>query len=284
MNFKRYFFVFILAIILYGVTCAPTVLWQDSGMYQYRTWQHDIRGGLGLALAHNLYFFIAIIFSKIPFGDFAYKVNFLSAICGAFTVANVFFLVYLITEKGSSAVIGALTMVFSHTLWQHSNIAEVYSMYTAFFSAELIILFLFIKFRQSKYLYWLGFVNGLSISVHMFGVIPLFCYLCLAGYYVVKKEIKFKIILFAFLLWLVGFLPYAYLIIEHFIKTQDLTLTINSALFGSGYSGNVLSSSFTVRMFFENILFIGLNFATPNILLLFVGISVFCKTEYKHVS
>ena len=48
-----YLAVFIISAALYTATCAPTVLWQDSGLFQYRIWHNDLQGNLGLALAHT---------------------------------------------------------------------------------------------------------------------------------------------------------------------------------------------------------------------------------------
>jgi len=51
---RAYLAVLLGAMLLYGLTCAPGALWQDSGMFQYRIWQGDLRGGLGLALVKEL--------------------------------------------------------------------------------------------------------------------------------------------------------------------------------------------------------------------------------------
>ena len=55
-----YVVVLIAATALYVFTCAPGVVWQDSGVIQYRIWHNDIQGHLGLALSHPLYYIIAI--------------------------------------------------------------------------------------------------------------------------------------------------------------------------------------------------------------------------------
>ena len=82
---------------LYILTCAPTILWQDSGLFVYRIWHNDLEGNLGLALAHPLYIMLGIAVKRLPFADLAYKVNLMSAIFGAITVANLFLLLRLWT-------------------------------------------------------------------------------------------------------------------------------------------------------------------------------------------
>ncbi|MFA5783635.1 MAG: hypothetical protein WC962_02020, partial [Phycisphaerae bacterium] len=52
---------------------------------------------------------------------------------------------------------------------------------------------------------------------------------------------------------------------------------IQSALFGNGWQDSVLNASLSTKVVFENFVFIGLNFPTPNFLLLFIGLAVLCK-------
>lgn len=226
----QYLAVLCSGLVLYAVSCAPGPLWQDSGMFQYRVWNNDIEGGLGLALAHPLYFLILGFVKQIHLGEFAYRVNLFSAVCGAFTVANLFLLVRLWLGKVLPAVVTALSLALCWTFWQHSVIAEVYTFYTAIFSAELVVLFIFIKTGRSVFLYLLGLFNGLSIAVHMWGVLPLACYFVLLAAYLIKKKINLPQILVFFLAWLVGVSPYLYLIIKHLIQTKDLSGTIASRL------------------------------------------------------
>lgn len=258
--------------MLYAVSCAPGALWQDSGMFQYRVWNNDIEGGLGLALAHPLYFLILGFVKQIHLGEFAYRVNLFSAVCGAFTIANLFFLVRLWLGKVIPAVVTAVSLALCWTFWQHSVIAEVYTFYTAIFSVELVVLFTFIKTGRSVFLYLLGLFNGLSIAVHMWGVLPLACYFVLLAAYLIKKKINLPQIFVFFLAWLIGISPYLYLIIKHLIQTKDLSGTIASALWGTSWSGSVFNTSVTLRMVLENIAFILYSFCTPNFLLLFAGV------------
>jgi hypothetical protein len=277
-----YFCVFVLAAILYTLTCAPGALWQDSGMYQYRIWHNDIQGRLGLALAHPLYHVIGIAAKTVPLGEFAFRINLISAFFGALTVANIFLLLRLWLEEVLPAVIGAITLAVSWTFFQHCCIAEVYTLYTAIFTAELIFLFQYFKTGRKNWLYILFLFNGLSISNHMWGLIPLVCYVVFAAILLRRKTINGKDIIFIILLWSIGAALYLYLIVRAIIDTSDLNTVISSALFGEGYRGKVLNVSMSLRIILQNIMFIGYNFLTPNILLLFVGLYGFYKLAEKH--
>ena len=276
-----YIAVFLCAAVLYITTCAPGVLWQDSGMFQYRIWHKDIEGDLGLALAHPLYHLLGIAVTLVPVGDFAYKVNLISAIAAAITVANIFLLVRMWFGRTFPAVIAAITLGLSWTYWQFASIAEVYTLYTALFTLELLILFEYCWSGRKKFLYLLGFINGLAIANHMWGAIAFGCYFVFLIFLLVRRKIGFKDIGIAAILWIAGALPYEYLIIKNLVQTGDLAGTISSALFGKGWGKAVLNTSISAKIAKENLIFIGYNFATPNIVFLFFGLYSIRKTTLK---
>jgi len=258
--------------LLYTFTCAPGVLWQDSGLFQYRIWHNDIEGNLGLALSHPLYILIGIAAKNIVWGELAYRINLISVVFGALTIANVFGLLRLWLGKNLPAIIAAITLALSWTTWQHAVIAEVYTLYLAQFTAELIILFQFVRTRRTGYLYLLAFLNGLALANHLWAVIPLLCYIVFLVILVIRKHLKGKHIAIAAVLWMLGALPYEYLIIKNIIQTGDIAATMVSAIYGNSWQERVLNASVTLKMAAENFVFIILNFPTPNILLFFVGI------------
>ena len=251
-----YLIVLATAGVLYIVTCAPTILWQDSGRFVYRIWHNDIQGKLGLALAHPLYIMIGIAAKHIPLGELAYKVNLISAVFGAVTVANVFLLLRLWLGKNLPAVIAAITFALSHTFWRHASIAETYTLYTALLTGELIMLLRYTQSSKVGYLYWLGLLNGLAIAGHMFASIPLLCYGVFFVILLAKRRIGFVHLAIVVLLWIIGAAPYEYLIIKNIIQSGDFTGTALSAAFGNSWQGVVLNTSLSLKIVKENILFL----------------------------
>jgi hypothetical protein len=259
------------ALALYVVSCAPDVLWQDSGLIQYRIWHNDIEGFLGLAISHPLFYILAIGVKYIPVGEFVHRINLVSAIAAAFAVANMFLLVRLWLGRNLPALVAALTLAVSHTFWRHASIIETYTLWTALFLAELIMLLQYTRTGRVRYLYWLGLLNGLSIAVHMLASIPLICYAVFVAFLLAKKEIHIRNLAIIVLLWIAGALPYEYLIVKNIIQTGDLAGTLASAAFGQRWQGAVLNASLSMRIVKENFLYILLNFPTPNFLLFFTG-------------
>jgi hypothetical protein len=274
-----YVCIFICATVLYIISCAPGLLWQDSGLIQYRIWHNDIEGFLGLALSHPLFYIVAIAAKYVPLGEFAYRVNLVSAIAAAVTVANLFLLVYLWLGKVFPAVVAAVTLALSHTFWFHASIIETYTLWSAIFTAELIMLLQYTKTQRVIYLYWLGLLNGLAIAVHNLALIPFLCYAVFFIFLLTKKNIHLKDLAIIVLLWIVGAIPYEYLIIRNVIQTGDVSRILASAAFGARWQGAVLNTSLSTGIIKGNFLFIFLNFPTPNFLLFFAGFFILSKVS-----
>ncbi|MBW7991610.1 MAG: DUF2723 domain-containing protein [Planctomycetes bacterium] len=275
-----YIAVFLIAGALYVATCAPGLLWQDSGMYQYRIWHNDIEGKLGLALSHPLYHLIGIGVKQIPLGEFAHRINLISAIAAAFSIANLFLLMRIWLDKLLPAIITAICLALSHTFWRHAVIAETYTLYMALFSAELLMLLQYFKTRRVAYLYLLALCNGLATANHMFAVIAFICYLVYCIILLKRKHINLGHFRNIALMWIIGAAPYGYLIVKDIIQGGSFTATAASAFFGKNWLGNVLNVSLSGGLIKENMLLMAYNFPTPNIILFFAGIYGLTKVPH----
>ena len=258
---------------LYVCTCADGALWQDSGVHQYRIWHNDIEGALGLALAHPLYLFVGIVCKHILIGEFGWRVNLISALFGAITVANLFLLVRLWVGRNFGAVIAAVTLALSWTFWRHCVIAESYTLYTAVLTAELVVLLLYVKTSRTRYLYLLACFNGLAIANHMLGLIPLACYAVFVAILFKNRQVSLKNIAVMVLLWIIGAAPYEYLVVKSMVQTGDIAGTLSSALFGYSYRGDTLNIRLSRPLILQNLMFICYSFPTPNALLFICGLS-----------
>jgi len=272
-----YIAVLLIAAVLYVATCAPGPLWQDSGMYQYRIWHNDIQGALGLALSHPLYHIIGIGVKHIPLGEFAYRINLISAIAAALTIANLFLLLRLWLKRIFPAVIAAATLALSHTFWRHAVIAETYTLYTALLLTELLMLLQYVKTKRMMFLYLLGLFNGLAVANHMLAAIAFVCYLVFLIVLLARRQIRLRHFGIIVLLWLIGAAPYEYLIVKNIIQTSGFTATVSSALFGKSWQGNILNVNLSARLIKENLILMAYNFPTPNVVFFFVGLFVVRK-------
>jgi len=256
---------------LYAVSCASGPLWQDSGLIQYRIWHNDIEGFLGLAISHPLFYIIGIAAKYIPLGEFGHRVNLISALAAAVAVANLFLLVRLWLGKDFPALVAAVSFAVCHTFWWHASVIETYTTWAAFFTAELLMLLQYVRTGRKRYLYLLGLFNGLAISVHMLASISLVCYAVFLLLLLTRKKISIRDLALFILLWVLGALPYEYLIIKNILQSGDIAGTLASAAFGARWRGAVLNATLTTRIVKENFLLIMLNFPTPTLLLFFIG-------------
>src|SRR6266481_5007726 len=195
--------VFLLALLLYCCTLAPTVTLTDSGEL--------IVVAHGLGIAHPpgvpLWIMLAHLASLVPLGNVAVRINFSSAFFAALASAMLTLVVaeLIITasylpktkERGARrktrtadsvvdpvlifapAVGAGLLMAFSRTLWSYATIAEVYTLNTLLI---VTVFFLMLRWRRcivadqtnisspitihDSWLYAAALVFGLALGVH----------------------------------------------------------------------------------------------------------------------
>ncbi len=107
------------------------------------------------------------------------------------------------------------------------------------------------------------------------------CYLVLVIVLVVRGKIGGKNLALMALLWVIGALPYEYLLVKNILRTGEFWPTMASAVFGTSWRSDVLNVSVSGQIIKENLMWIALNFPTPNILLLVVGLWSLYKVSPK---
>ena len=195
--------VFLVALLFYSWTLAPTVTLTDSGELVV------VARGLGIAHPPGvpLWIILAHLASLVPLGNVAQRINFSSAVFAALTCAMLTLVVaevivtasYLAAakrrKKGSKKIeelavthpmvaapaLGAgLLMAFSRTLWSYATITEVYAL-----NALLIVTIFFLMLRWRRrivedrmhlsigqvtrhdvFLYSAALIFGLALGVH----------------------------------------------------------------------------------------------------------------------
>lgn len=264
-----------LGLLLYTLTCAPGVLWQDSAMFQFRVWHGDLPGDLGLALAHPLYILLAKAFTLLPLGsDFAFRVNLFSAVCGGATLVFTVDLLMSLTRSRTAAICGTILLAVSHTFWTHAVIAEVYELYALGLVAELWLLERFFRRHEVRWLILALLVNGLGVSNHVLAVLHAPAYVGVIAWAVRERLLRGKLLALLALAFLVGTTPYLYLIIREIADGRPILQTLWYALAGPpGRSQKVIATSFPfIHQCKRAVQFFALNFPTPLALLAPLGI------------
>jgi len=168
--------VFALGLGLYVYTLAPTVLPSNSGEFQFVA---DILG-IAHPPGYPLFTMLGKLFTLIPVGDVAYRVNLMSAFFAALTLALVSRTVRRATDSAWGGVAGALALGTSTTFWAQATTANTRSL-TAFFTAlALFALVSYAKKRKEVYLILIALAFGLGITHHgslVFLILPFIVFL-----------------------------------------------------------------------------------------------------------
>ena len=99
---------FSIPLILYILTLQPKIIGGESSWYAL-----NIPGMVVLPPpGYPVYSLLAKLFTLIPVGDLAYKLNLFSAIFGAFTILLLFFTIYFLVKDEIISLTISLTLAF----------------------------------------------------------------------------------------------------------------------------------------------------------------------------
>ncbi|MBK9208306.1 MAG: DUF2723 domain-containing protein [Anaerolineales bacterium] len=176
------FLIFSVSLTLYLRTLAPSLLYGDSAEFQTIAFTL----GLGHPTGYPVYILLAKLFTFLPVGDIAYRVNLLSAVAGALTVS----LVYLILRKLGAlqipAVLSVFFLAFAELFWKHASIAEIYTVSSACLAFIFYSLLAWKESHDPRWLFAAGLVGGLSLGIHTtvaLSAIAIFIYLLLSFFF-----------------------------------------------------------------------------------------------------
>ncbi|MDD5677298.1 MAG: DUF2723 domain-containing protein [Kiritimatiellae bacterium] len=198
---------FLIPLVVYLLTLAPTVTFEDSGSF--------IAAAYHLGVAHPpgypLWCLVAHAFTHLPVGSVAQRVHLCSAVFAAATALMIYLTALRLTRDWIAALVAALAMGFSRLLWSQAVIAEVYAL-NAFLT--IVAVYCVIRWReqfQPGWLYTLALTIGMGLTNHLLlGLIaPV-----LAGWLVIphwRRLFKLKVLVICALLFTMGFSVYAYL-------------------------------------------------------------------------
>lgn len=155
---------FIFFSVLYIYTSAPGIYDGDSGEMAAAV------NSLGLAhpTGFPLYMLAGKLFTLlVPIKDVAFRLNAFSSLLTAGAVV----LVYSILKNLGNSPFASLTAAFifglgTNTIWRNGSTTSVYAL-SLFFVA--LLFYVFTKWRKGQkieYLYWYGFLLGLSLGTH----------------------------------------------------------------------------------------------------------------------
>ncbi|CAN5714955.1 DUF2723 domain-containing protein [soil metagenome] len=165
----------ILVGTLYAGTLAPTVLpygtpdTLDSPMLQAEV---PVLG-VGHPTGYPTYMMLTHLFTYLPMGDPAYRVNLASAVYGSAAVLVVYLAGRRLCGLAVAAAAGALAFGLSGAFWGQAVISEVYTLEALFVALVILVLLVWRDTRDDRYLLLCAFLVGLSLTHHLTSVLLL---------------------------------------------------------------------------------------------------------------
>jgi dolichyl-phosphate-mannose-protein mannosyltransferase len=193
--------------LVYLRTLFPTVGGGDSGEFVATA----CATGVAHPPGYPLYTVLAKLFTYLPIGVVAWRVNLLSAICGSAASVMILLAVRRWTRNDWAGLLAAGLFAFSPLVWRYAIVAEVFSLNHLLVATLLYTAVRYSESRDPKFAYLSALVFGLGMSNHhtcLFYGTPLMLWILVAG----RRELwTIRRLLAIAGCFLAGLLPYAYL-------------------------------------------------------------------------
>ncbi|HSJ54487.1 MAG TPA: DUF2723 domain-containing protein, partial [Anaerolineae bacterium] len=159
---------FLLPLAVYLATACRTVYNLDSAEFSAAV--HVL--GIVRATGYPLYLLLGKAFAiLLPVGDVAFRLNVMSALCGAGTVVLLYHLARRLVGMRAAALAAALLFGFSYYFWAQAVVAEVYTLHTLLLCALLLLLLHWESRRADGLLAAASLLYGLSLGNHLSSIL-----------------------------------------------------------------------------------------------------------------
>jgi hypothetical protein len=156
------FLIGIAAFGLYVRTLAPSLLWGDSAEFQTLSYT--------LGMTHPSGYMTQIMFGKlftyIPVGNIAYRINLMSAFFGSLAVAETYLIVRLLGGWRVAALSASILLTLAEGFWWRALLAESYAPAAGMLATVWLLVLLWRNTGKSAFLFLAGVAGGLSLGIH----------------------------------------------------------------------------------------------------------------------
>jgi len=161
------------ALAVYLATLTPSLSYLSPDGNELATIPYVL--GLAHSPGYPLYTWLGKLFSMIPIGDVAHRINLMSAVLGALSVGGLYLiLIALLPQRAappwarrSGSALAALLFAFAPTFWSQSVISEVYAPNIFMLALTLIGLLHWERTRRDRDFFLVSLVFGLSLGTHL---------------------------------------------------------------------------------------------------------------------
>jgi transmembrane protein TMEM260 (protein O-mannosyltransferase) len=150
------------ALALYIRTLAPSLLWGDSAEFQ--TLSYTL--GMTHPSGYMTQIMLGKLFTYIPVGNIAYRVNLMSAFFGALAVAETYLIVRLLGGWSIAGISASLLLTLTEGFWWRALLAESYAPAAGMLATIWLLVLLWKNSGKGIYLFLAGMAGGLSVGIH----------------------------------------------------------------------------------------------------------------------
>jgi hypothetical protein len=156
------FLLLLCAGAVYVRTLRPSFGWLDSS--ELATAAYHL--GIGHNPGYPTFILIAHLFTYLPVGSVAYRLNLMTAFFGALSVGLLFLLLRRLRLGRLACFLASACFAFSYTLWDLTTECEVYTLHAVFMLGAVLLWLEWRETRSDKWLRALALLLGVSAGNH----------------------------------------------------------------------------------------------------------------------
>ena len=238
-------FSLIIPLVIYILTLEPKLVGGDTSWYANQIPAMSIMVPTG----YPTFSLLEKLFTYLPIGDLAYRLNLFSAVFGALTILFLFLSINRLVKNEFISFISSMIFAFILPFWEVANRLEFDTLNSFFIILLIFSAILYSENKTRKYLYFFFFCLGLSLTNHplAFFLVPaILLYVVIINPRIFKS---LKAIFISILFFILPLLSYFYL----FIRSLQGYGEVNSFLrlfyyvTGRGVTGELHGGSFGNR-------------------------------------
>ena len=194
------------AFATYLCTLAPGQLGHDFAEFQYL----PARLGLPHPNGFPLYMLLGWLWSRLPLGSLALRMNLFSAVAAALASALFAWLLQALGARAAAAAAGGLLFAFQPFFWLYATAAERFGLAGLLLCPSLLVALQLAQTGSTRAGAWCGLLVGLGLSTHPFFALWAPCLLAYLALSCARRRRWQPVLAAVTLLWLAVLSLYAY--------------------------------------------------------------------------
>lgn len=255
-------FSFLIPLVIYILTLEPKLVGGDTSWYANQIPVMNVMVPTG----YPTFSIFSKLFTYLPVGDMAYRLNLFSAVFGALTIFFLFLSINRLIKNEFISFISSMIFAFIAPFWSVANRLEFDTLNTFFVILLIFSAIVYSENKTRKYLYFFFFCLGLSLTNHplTFFLVP-----AIALYVIIINPRIFKSIKTIFtsiLFFILPLLSYFYLLIRSLQGHGDVNTflrlfyyvtgrAVTGELHGGSFEGKSISLILKVIKDYLNIIY-----------------------------